>query len=157
MATYEMDHFKDEYQVKVIANAKAFARALRDCGLDVAGDPSIDFTETHQVVVEVGYAHGPEIARRLEANNIICNYQASPDEEGFTASGALRLGVSEMTRFGMEEDDFRVLASLIRDVVINEAKVTDQVRELRERFSELQFCFRGDEYVNVLQRLRELL
>jgi aminomethyltransferase len=107
MAAYEMNHFKEEYQTKVIANAKAFARGLKDCGLDVAGDPAIDFTETHQVVVEVGYSRGPDIAGRLEANNIICNYQAAPDEEGFTASGALRIGVSEMTRFGMEKDDFR--------------------------------------------------
>ncbi|UCD88301.1 MAG: glycine cleavage system aminomethyltransferase GcvT, partial [Desulfobacterales bacterium] len=90
MATYEMNHFKDEYQAKVVANAKAFARGLRDAGLNVAGDPAIDFTETHQVVVDVGYSHAPEIASRLEANNIICNYQANTDEEGFTAAGALR-------------------------------------------------------------------
>ena len=157
MAAYEMNHFKDEYQPKVIANAKAFARALKNCGLDVAGEPTIDFTETHQVVVRVGYGHGPEIASRLEANNIICNYQASPEEEGFTASGALRLGVSEMTRFGMGEDGFRALALLIHDVVMNQAEVTDQVKELRERFRELQFCFRGDQYADVLQRLHELL
>lgn len=157
MATYEMNHFKDEYQPKVIANAKAFARALKECGLNVAGDPAIDFTETHQVVVDVGYGHGPEIAGRLEANNIICNYQANTDEEGFTASGALRMGVSEMTRFGMEEDDFRSLAGLMRDVVIKDAVVTDKVKALRERFRELQFCFRGDEYAGMLQRLHELL
>jgi len=34
-----------------------------------------------------------------------------PDEEGFTASGALRLGVSEMTRFGMQTEDFEALAA----------------------------------------------
>jgi aminomethyltransferase len=157
MATYEMNHFKDEYQAKVIANAKAFARALKDAGLDVAGDPAIDFTETHQVLVDVGYSHGPEIARRLEANNIICNYQANTDEEGFTASGALRMGVSEMTRFGMEEDDFRTLAGLMHDVVVNDNRVIDQVKALRERFSELQFCFRGDEYADMLHKLHELL
>ena len=106
VAAYEMNHFKDAYQPAVIANAKAFARALADAGLDVAGDPAIDFTETHQVMVEVGYGRGPEMARRLEDNNIICNYQAAPDEEGFTAAGALRLGVAEMTRFGMEPADF---------------------------------------------------
>jgi aminomethyltransferase len=83
----------------------------------VAGDPAIDFTETHQVIVDVSYGRGPEIAQRLEANNIICNYQAGPDEESFTASGALRLGVSEMTRFGMQNNDFRILAELINDVV----------------------------------------
>ena len=127
------------------------------CGLNVAGDPAIDFTETHQVVVDVGYSHGSEIASRLEANNIICNYQANTDEEGFTASGALRMGVSEMTRFGMEEDDFRILAKLMRDVVIKDAVVTDQVKALREQFRELQFCFRGDEYNGMLQKLHELL
>lgn len=157
IAAHEMNHFKDEYQVKVIANAKAFARAMKDCGLDVAGDPTIDFTETHQVVVSVGYGCGPEIASRLEANNIICNYQASPDEEGFTASGSLRMGVSEMTRFGMGEDDFRALACLIQDVVMNNANVTDRVKALRERFAELQFCFRGKEYADVMEKLHELL
>jgi aminomethyltransferase len=157
MAAYEMNHFKDEYQAKVIANAKAFARSLKECGLDVAGDPAIDFTETHQVVLDVGYGHGSEIASRLEDNNIICNYQANTDEEGFTASGALRMGVSEMTRFGMEEEDFRSLASLIHDVVVNNANVRDQVKALREHFSELQFCFRGDEYADILQQLQNLL
>jgi len=157
MAAYEMNHFKDEYQTRVISNAKAFARALKDCGLNVAGDPAIDFTETHQVVVGVGYGHGPEIARRLEASNIICNYQAGPDEESFTASGALRLGVSEMTRFGMQKDDFRILAELVKEVVINDADVKDQVMSLRKSFYELQFCFRGDEYADVLQKLHDLL
>ena len=125
--------------------------------MDVAGDPAIDFTETHQVVVDVGYSHGPEIASRLEANNIICNYQANTDEEGFTAAGALRMGVSEMTRFGMEEDDFRALASLIHDVVVNDSNVSDQVKALRGRFRELRFCLRNDEYADVLQKLHELL
>ena len=110
LAAYEMNHFKDAYQKAVIANAKAFARALASAGVEVAGDPALDFTETHQVVVEVGYGRGPELARRLEENNVICNFQAPPDEEGFTASGALRLGVSEMTRFGMGPADFEELA-----------------------------------------------
>jgi aminomethyltransferase len=156
MAAYEMNHFKDEYQAKVIANAKAFARALKECGLDVAGDPAIDFTETHQVVVDVGYGHGSEIASRLEANNIICNYQANTDEEGFTASGALRMGVSEMTRFGMEEEDFSALAALIHDVVIKNSNVADQVKGLRERSRELKFCFRGEQYADLLQKLYDL-
>jgi aminomethyltransferase len=157
MATYEMNHFKDQYQPQVISNAKAFARALKDTGLDVAGDPAIDFTETHQVVIDVGYSHGPEIARRLEDNNIICNYQANTDEEGFTASGALRMGVSEMTRFGMREEDFGTLAGLIHDVVVNNTNVIDKVKALRQAFSQIQFCFRGDEYDEVIGKLHDLI
>jgi len=97
------------------------------------------------------------MADRLEANNIICNYQANTDEEGFTASGALRMGVSEMTRFGMLENDFRSLAGLIHDVVMNDSHVVDQVKALRAQFQELQFCFRGDEYTDLLQKLHGFL
>ncbi|MFP3869938.1 MAG: glycine cleavage system aminomethyltransferase GcvT [Syntrophobacteria bacterium] len=156
-AAYEMNHFRDAYQSRVIANAKAFARALSDCGLNVAGDPSDGFTETHQVLVDVGYSRGPHIARRLEANNIICNYQANTDEEGFTASGALRLGVSEMSRFGMQEEDFRELAELFRDVVIKDMDVRDHVKAFRKRFWQLQFCFEGEEYNTFLEKMHGLI
>jgi aminomethyltransferase len=156
-AAYEMNTFKEEYQKKVIGNAKAFARALKECGLEVAGDPAINFTETHQVIARVGYGRGPETAKRLEDNNIICNYQALPDEEGFTASGALRMGVSEMTRFGMEPADFRELAVLISDAVIKKSTVVDAVGSLRARFCELQYCFKGEEIADVLQRMHALL
>jgi aminomethyltransferase len=152
-----MNAFKEEYQKKVITNAKAFARALKECGLNVAGDPAIDFTETHQVIVNVGYGRGPEAAKRLEDSNIICNYQAMPDEEGFTASGALRMGVSEMTRFGMGPADFRELAALIAEAVVKKVCAIDQTRRLRSRFCDLQFCFKGEEYEEVLHRLREML
>jgi glycine cleavage system T protein (aminomethyltransferase) len=156
-AAYEMNTFKDEYQKSVITNAKAFARALKECGLEVAGDPAIDFTETHQVIVHVGYGRGPEAAKRLEDNNVICNYQALPDEEGFTASGALRMGVSEMTRFGMGPADFRELAVLVSEAMVKDARVIDQVKSLRARFCELHYCFKGEEVAEVLQRMHALV
>jgi aminomethyltransferase len=157
MAAYEMNHFKEPYQKKVMANAKAFARALHECGLDVAGDPSIDYTETHQVIVNVGYAHAPEVAQRLEENNIIVNYQASPTEESFSAAGSLRMGVSEMTRFGMEAADFQTLASLIRDLVIENKSVKENVKTLRERFLDLRFCFAENEFTEVMQKLHSFI
>jgi len=157
MAAYEMNAFKDAYQQKVIANAKAFALALKDCGLDVAGDPGIDYTETHQAVVRVGYARGAEIARRLEDNNIILNYQAAPDEEGFTASGALRMGVSEMTRFGMEAGDFQQLAQLMADVIIHHKSLQQDVAKFRKRFGTLRYCFDHDQIETYLQEIQRLL
>jgi aminomethyltransferase len=157
MAAYEMNAFKDEYQQKVIANAKAFALALKECGLDVAGDPAIDYTETHQVIVNVGYAKGAEIARRLEDNNIVLNYQAAPDEEGFTASGALRMGVSEMTRFGMAAGDFQQLAQLMADVIINQKSVQQDVAQFRKPFCRLRYCFDHDQIGNYLQEIQGLL
>ena len=157
MAAYEMNHFKDAYQQAVIANAKAFAVALKEAGLDVAGDPAVDYTETHQVVVRVGYGHGPEIAGRLEDNNIICNYQAAPDEEGFTASGALRLGVAEMTRFGMGPAEFAEVAELMAAVVNDGTAVGDEVSRLRTGFTDLGYCFKGAEFDPLMRRLHDLV
>lgn len=156
MSAYEMNAFKDVYQPEVIANAKAFAAALKALGLDVAGDPAIGYTETHQVILNVGYAHGPEIARRLEENNIILNYQAGPTEEGFTASGALRMGVPEMTRFGMTAPDFEELAQLMHDVIVGGKQVKEEVIRLRRRFLKMQYCFDDDESELLLSKLQEI-
>ena len=152
-AAYEMNHFKDAYQQAVLENAKVFALALKDSGLDVAGDPAMDYTETHQVIVNVGYGQGARIARKMEENNIIVNYQATPVEEGFTASGALRLGVSEMTRFGMTGMDFQELAPLMADVIRENANVKDSVLRLRARFQTMRFCFHPAEFDGVATSL----
>ncbi len=145
-AAYEMNHFKDEYQKAVIVNAKAFALALKEEGLDVAGDPAISFTETHQVLVHVGYGKGAKVAKMMEDNNIIVNYQATPVEEGFTASGALRLGVSEMTRFGMQQADFQELASLMADLIKNDSNIKEKIKSFRGRFLEMQYCFQEKDF-----------
>jgi aminomethyltransferase len=157
LAAYEMNHFKDSYQQAVLANAKALARALREEGLEVAGDPAVGYTETHQVLLPVGYGRGVEAARNLEASNIIVNFQATPREEGFTAAGALRLGVAEMTRFGMEEADFRPLAHLMRQVLVEGKNVREEVIRLRAGFPELHFCFSGQEFEQRLQELARLI
>ena len=155
MAAYEMNAFKDEYQKAVIENAKSFAASLRAEGLDVAGDPAVGYTETHQVIVRVGYARGPEIAKRLEENNIICNYQATPDEEGFTASGALRMGVNEMTRFGFGKEQFAQLAHLIADCVMRNADVREEAARLRENFTDMRYCFSDAETESLISALAE--
>ena len=153
MAAYEMNQFKDEYQKAVIQNAKSFARSLKSYGLDVVGDPAIDYTETHQVIVSVGYGEGAEIAERLEQNNVIVNYQATPGEEGFTASGALRMGVSEMTRFGFEEKDFDQLASLMADCILRGREIKGDVERLRARHTEMRYCFDDAAINDALEQL----
>lgn len=154
-AAYEMNHFKEEYQAAVVRNAKAFAMALKANGLKVAGDQSISYTDTHQVIVNVGYGSGASVARKLEENNIIVNYQATPVEEGFTASGALRIGVSEMTRFGMNPEGFETLAGLMADLILKNSKVKDKVKTLRKDYLEMRYCFSEEEFEQSLGLITE--
>jgi glycine/serine hydroxymethyltransferase len=153
LAAVEMNAFKDAYQSQVIANAKAFARALAAEGLDVQGDPEAGYTETHQVLVSVGHGRGASVARLLEGLNIVVNYQALPNDEGFTASSGLRMGVSEMTRFGMEEADFEEFAGLFAAAVRDEPGIADAVAAFRERFHELRYCFDPEELGDARERL----
>jgi aminomethyltransferase len=153
MAAYEMNAFKSEYQRAVISNAKAFAKALKDRGLSVEGNPALGYTETHQVIVRVGYGKGPVMAHRLEENHIIVNYQGAPDDEGFTAASCLRMGVQEMTRFGMKEADFGELADYISEAILKGRSVAAEVSQFRKRFTEMKYCLPVEEAGELIEKL----
>jgi aminomethyltransferase len=157
LAAYEMNAFKSDYQKAVIANAKAFARYLKDRGLEVEGNPKVGYTETHQVIVRVGYGKGPEMAERLEENNIIVNYQGAPDDEAFTTASCLRMGVQEMTRFGMKEDDFGELAEYMSRVILHNRPVAKEVAQFRKRFTEMKYCLPEEEATSLVNQLFEAI
>ena len=154
MAAYEMNEFKVEYQAQVRANAKAFARALKGKGVPVEGDEKDGFTETHQVLIRVkAFGSGMAIARRLEENNIVVNYQALPDDETFLESSGIRMGVQEMTRFGMKEKHFDELAGYLADVVIRNKKVKDAVKKYRQNFLEMGYCLPAEDAIPLAARI----
>jgi len=157
MSAYEMNTYGQDYQKQVIANAKAFALALKEQGLQVEGDPAVSYTETHQVVLRVGYAKGVEVADRLERNNIIVNYQALPDDEAFTAGSGLRTGVQEMTRFGMKEADFGELAKYVAEVILKEKDVSQQVADFRKRFLKMRYCLPEEQARPIVDELIDCL
>lgn len=154
LSAYEMNEFKEAYQTQVKKNAKAFARYLKEAGIPVEGEEADGFTETHQVLIRVKkFGVGQEIARRLEDNNILTNYQALPDDTTFLESSGIRMGVQEMTRFGMKEKDFEILAGLIADVVIRNKKVKEEVRRYRQNFLEMQYCLPEKQAVELASKL----
>ncbi len=157
LAAYEMNVFKQDYQKAVVSNAKGFARALKDQGLMVEGDPKVGYTETHQVIIRVGYGKGPMMAERLEENNIIVNYQGAPDDEAFTTASCLRAGVQEMTRFGMKEEDFAALAEYMGEVILKERPVAKEVARFRKKFIEMKYCLPDAEAASMVERLSEAI
>ena len=151
-ACYEMMAFGDAYQRQLLANARAFARALQESGLTVEGDPSIGYTETHQVVLRVG--NGPEVAARLERNNVVVNSQTLPTDPSVTAASGIRLGVQEMTRFGMKEEDFGELAGYVAEV-LQGRDLAGEIADFRGRFVEMQYCLSGETARALVRELME--
>ena len=144
-ACYEMRSVRDGYQRQVLANAKAFAVALKDNGVSVEGDASSGYTETHQVILHVGHCRGPKVAKHLEENNIITNYQALPGDASFSDASGIRLGTQEMTRFGMVEGDFQELAGYMADAILRDKRVGERVSTFRERFTTMTYCLPASE------------
>jgi glycine/serine hydroxymethyltransferase len=154
LATLEMNAFRREYQDQVRHNARAFAAALAAAGLRVEGDASDGYTRTHQVIVRVrDHGSGEEIARRLEEQNIVVNYQALPDDPSFIDSSGIRLGVQEMTRFGMKERDFETLAGFMADCIARNREVGDAVSRFRAGFLEMGYCLPAEEALPLAARV----
>jgi glycine/serine hydroxymethyltransferase len=156
VATMEMNAFKLEYQKQVLANARAFAKACAAAGIPVEGGEAEGYTKTHQVLIRVSsFGDGKEIASRLEANSIITNYQALPGDETFYRPSGIRMGVQEMTRFGMKEADFGDLAGFLADIILRKRNVGPDVVKFRARFLKMEYCLTYDQTTRLVPRLLE--
>ena len=148
VAFAEALEFGKDFAAQTIKNAKALAEELNNLGFKVLGEKK-GFTQSHQTVVNVlDYGDGGKIEADLEKANIIVNRQLVPGDlkakRHYMHPGGIRLGSSEVTRLGMKESDMQQIASLIKNVVIDnkDAKeVASDVLELRKNFQKTQYCF----------------
>ena len=101
-----------EYQESVRANADALADGLQAGGLDVLTGG----TDTHLLLCDLRSTEwtGKEAEERLAEVAITVNRNTVPfDERPPTITSGLRLGTPAMTMRGLDEDDFREIASII--------------------------------------------
>ena len=143
VTTCEMIAFAEEYTKQTIANAKTLGRSLSSAGFNVQAK-EFDFTESHQVAVDVSeLGGGNEVARILKENDIILNMNLLPFEplEKVTNPSGIRIGVQEMTRFGMKAEEMERIAELIKKCLKESCSVDNEVRELRKDFQKVHYSF----------------
>jgi glycine hydroxymethyltransferase len=163
VALAESLEFGEEYAKQVIKNAKMLAYSLANHGFNVLGEKR-GYTESHQLAVDVSnYGDGGTIEKDLEKCNIILNRQLLPGDikEGrnyFHPSG-IRIGVPEVTRLGMKEDEMQEIATFIKKVVIDKqdnAKVLQNVTEFKKNFQKVHYAFDNEtsayEYIQLVNR-----
>lgn len=138
VAIREMKAHGPAYAGQIVANAKALGQALSDEGVEVEAR-AFGFTESHQIALNVAsYGPAKEIAQKLADNNIIVNYNMLPGDRDAKNPSGLRLGVQELTRFGMKEKDMGEVAELIK-ASLGGLRVKQEATDLRRRFPDL--CF----------------
>ena len=134
------DDFKD-YQRQIVRNAKALAAELQACGFRLVSGG----TDNHLILVDV-FMNGRGITgktaeKALEAAGITVNKNTIPFDTNspFVASG-IRLGTPAVTTRRMREEEMRIVARLIAEVLHApeseevRRRVREEVRELAARF-----------------------
>jgi glycine hydroxymethyltransferase len=148
VACAEMKEFGESYAEQVIRNAKALGQALHERGFKVLAEHK-GFTESHQLVVDVTkIGDGRTVEERLEEANILVNRNLLPWDikEGrhFMNPGGIRVGVAEVTRLGMREQEMVDIAEFVeRAVLKNEdvEKLREDIKLFRKNYQRLQYCF----------------
>ncbi|ASM77470.1 Glycine hydroxymethyltransferase [Vitreoscilla filiformis] len=127
------------YQEQVAKNAKVLAETLIERGLRIVSGR----TESHVMLVDLRPKNltGKEAEAILGAAHMTCNKNGIPnDPQKPMVTSGIRLGTPAMTTRGFKEEEARLTANLIADVLDNPhdeaniARVREQVAALTARF-----------------------
>jgi glycine hydroxymethyltransferase len=129
------------YAAAVVANAKAFARALQDQGFRLVSGG----TDNHLLLVDLR-AFDPDLTGKvaqevLDRTGITCNRNTIPDDprSPFVTSG-LRLGTAAETTAGMGEAEMATIAELIGRTLRHRSDAA-ALRSVRDEVTELCAAF----------------
>ncbi|MBP7738716.1 MAG: serine hydroxymethyltransferase [Spirochaetes bacterium] len=146
VTTFEFMVFGEAYADQVIKNARALAAALDNRGFSVEAK-EFGFTESHQVAVNVReLGGGDEVSRVLKDNSIILNMNLLPHDPLGKVSNpsGVRIGVQEMTRFGMQEREMEMIADFMKHCLIDGRFVGDDVKDFRKDYGIVWYSFDED-------------
>ncbi|EZQ06922.1 MULTISPECIES: serine hydroxymethyltransferase [Acidianus] len=149
VALIEMKYYGKEYATQIIKNAKKLAEALAERGFNVIGE-HLGYTKSHQTAVDVRkFGGGAKVAKLLESANIIVNKNLLPYDspESVNDPSGIRIGVQEMTRFGMKEGEMEEIADLFKQIVVENRDINEmkkKVSEFRKQYLDIKYTFNVD-------------
>ncbi len=130
--------FRD-YAQQVVANARALARVLQDCGYRIVAGG----TDSHIVLVDLRSKQmtGKRAQEVLEDAGIVTNMNRIPhDPLSANVTSGIRLGSAAMTTRGFGEPEMEETAHLI-DAVLSNPSDERTLRDVRGRVRELCLAF----------------
>jgi glycine hydroxymethyltransferase len=127
------------YQQQIVKNAQAMSQQLKDEGFRLVSGG----TDNHLMLVDLTSKNvtGKDAQESLDRAAITVNKNGIPfDTQGPMVTSGIRIGTPALTTRGMKENDMRLIASLIADVInhINDERtlkaVAEKVKTLCARF-----------------------
>ncbi|MFW5799345.1 MAG: serine hydroxymethyltransferase [Spirochaetota bacterium] len=134
----DTDEFK-KYSKQVVANAKTLAKELKSMDYDLVSGG----TDTHLLLIDLTNkgVTGKKAAKALNKAGLILNANSVPYDKRkpFSPSG-IRLGSPAITSRGFKEDECKMVAKWIDEVITNYqneeviTKVSNEVKELCKKY-----------------------
>lgn len=145
-----------DYAKQIILNAKAFGKALDFLNFDVQAKEH-GYTGCHQVWLDISkYMDAITATKTLLSSGIILNTFA---QLPLLTRPGFRMGVNEVTNYGLKEPEMERLAGYFEDLFIKKVKsniVAKEVKAMKQYFSAQKYCFTEDETIKLLESLRQL-
>jgi glycine hydroxymethyltransferase len=126
--------FRD-YQRQVVMNAKALAEALMEAGFDLVSNG----TDNHLILIDLTEKEttGLDAEKALGRAGIVVNKNNVPfDKRGPQITSGVRIGTPALTTRGMKEEEMKVVAGLIANV-LEEPDSERTLKEVQSAVSEL--------------------
>ncbi len=127
------------YQKQVVANAKVLAEELVNLGFDLVTGG----TDNHLILIDLTERGitGRDAETALVKAGIVANKNTIPfDKRGPKVTSGLRLGTPALTTRGMQENEMKIIAGLIKKALEN-PKSERSLREVQATVSELCSSF----------------
>lgn len=128
-----------EYAEQIVRNARALADSLSSAGCRLVSGG----TDNHLMLVDLTPMNvtGRDAAAALDQAGIIVNKNAIPfDKHSPMVTSGIRIGTPAVTSRGMKENEMRLLAGLILDV-LRDPSNADLLRRIREQTTALAAAF----------------
>jgi glycine hydroxymethyltransferase len=127
------------YQKQVVANAKILAEELVNLGFDLVTGG----TDNHLILIDLTERgiNGRDAETALGKAGIVANKNTVPfDKRGPKVTSGLRLGTPALTTRGMQENEMKIIAGLIKKT-LEDSESEKSLREVQATVSELCSSF----------------
>ncbi|MCW3465921.1 hypothetical protein [Chitinophaga nivalis] len=144
----EMEMYGRSYAQTTIENARLLSEYLAGHGLQLLSNGK-SFTDSNQFLLRVQEGMtNHEAYRRLHESHICVNVK------NVFHQNVIRIGVQELTRWGMKGDEMKEIADILRIILLEGSSqhTTARVDELRKTYNSVHFSFDSDlEKISMMQ------
>ena len=131
------------YQEQIVKNAKAMSDRFNQLGINqVSGG-----TDNHLMLLDLSDKEltGKELEKMLDEVHITCNKNAIPfDKRSAFVTSGVRIGTPAITSRGFKEEECKLVAELIAEIINNKEQAFDKVRAEVKKLTDKFPLYKGE-------------